>query len=213
MAYKLPELGYAYDALEPFIDARTMKIHHTKHHQAYIDKLNNAIRYHKRSQNKTPERLLISLKRVPKEIRDAVRNNAGGHVNHSFFWPLLRKNIKPKAEILKAIKKEFGNFETFKGKFSESALKLFGSGWTWFVLSDNGLEILNTQNQDNPLSEGKIPILGLDIWEHAYYIKYQNKRADYIEAFFHIINWEQVNKNYNQAMKKIYNGKLKNEQN
>jgi len=211
MIHKLPGLGYEYNALEPFIDAKTMKIHHTKHHQGYVDKLTKAIKYHKRSQNKTAERLLIGLKRVPKEIRESVRNNAGGHVNHSFFWHLLKKDIKINREIEKAIKKQFGNFESFKDKFTESAIKLFGSGWTWLVLNEDKLEILNTQNQDNPLTDGKIPILGLDIWEHAYYLKYQNKRADYIEAFFNIINWNQVNNNYLEALKKQFNGKLKNE--
>ena len=201
MKHKLPKLEFKYDALEPFIDTKTMKIHHTKHHQAYIDKLNAAITKHKRLQKHSPEKLLTN-NRLPKQDRDLIRNNAGGHINHTFFWSLLRKNTPPHGEIYQAINKEFGNFQTFENKFKEAALKLFGSGWTWLALNKNKkLEILNTKNQDNPITKRKIPLLGLDIWEHAYYLKYQNKKPDYIEAFFSIINWDQVNENYLNALK------------
>jgi len=206
MKHKLPKLGYAYNALEPFIDEKTMKIHHTKHHQAYIDKLNTALSAYPKLKEKQIERLIITLNRVPKKIRTAVKNNAGGHLNHSFFWLLLKKNTKPKARILKEINKTFGNFDNFKQKFTQSSLTLFGSGWTWLILSPNNkLKITTTPNQDNPLTNSEIPILALDLWEHAYYLKYKNKRTDYIDAFFNVINWNQVNKNYQDALGKLSN--------
>ena len=205
MKHKLPKLGYAYNALEPFIDEKTMKIHHTKHHQAYIDKLNTALSAYPKLKEKQIERLIITLNRVPKKIRTAVKNNAGGHLNHSFFWLLLKKNTKPKARILKEINKTFGNFDNFKQKFTQSSLTLFGSGWTWLILSPNNkLKITTTPNQDNPLTNSEIPILALDLWEHAYYLKYKNKRTDYIDAFFNVINWNQVNKNYQDAQPLIW---------
>jgi len=200
--FTLPLLPYEYNALEPFIDEKTMKIHHTKHHQAYIDKLNAAIAKYKILQKKTAEKLLVN-NRLPQDVKFAIRNNAGGYINHSFFWPLLKKNTQPKKEISKAINKSFGNFEKFKAEFTEAALKLFGSGWTWLVYNPKTkeLEITSTPNQENPIAKSKIPILTIDLWEHAYYLKYQNKRPEYVENFFKIINWEQVEKNYLGAVK------------
>jgi len=198
---KLPKLTYEYNALEPFIDAKTMKIHHTKHHQAYIDKLNNVLKKYKRLQNRPMEKLLIN-NRLPKSDRNLIRNNAGGHLNHTFFWKLLKKGTHPKGEILKAIKNKFSNFDKFKAEFTEASMKLFGSGWTWLILNEKKeLEILTTPNQENPISQGKIALLSLDLWEHAYYLKYKNKRLDYIDSFFNIINWNQVNQNYLEAIK------------
>jgi len=195
MTHKLPSLHYSYDSLEPFIDAKTMEIHHTKHHKTYVDKLNTALEKHPELQDKAVEELLENLSEIPEDIRKAVRNHGGGHWNHSFFWRLLKKDSPCQGEILERIENSFGSFEEFKKKFSGTALNLFGSGWAWLVLNNGDLEIITTSNQDCPISEEKIPILGLDVWEHAYYLKYQNKRADYIEAFFHVINWEEVEKN------------------
>lgn len=199
MPYILPELGYSFDALEPFIDAKTMEIHHGKHHKGYVDKLNAALEGHEDLQKKTVEELITDLNSVPEDIKAAVRNNAGGHANHSFFWPLLKKDVEPNGEILEAIDKKFGSFDEFKDKFKEAALTQFGSGWAWLVLSNTELEIVKTGNQDSPLSEGKTPILGIDVWEHAYYLKYQNRRPDYVDAFFNVINWDKVNENFLKA--------------
>jgi Fe-Mn family superoxide dismutase len=200
MKHELPELGYEYDALEPFIDAKTMEIHHKKHHQAYIDKLNAALEKHSEICEDIFE-LLKDTSKIPEDIRQAVINNGGGHVNHSFFWKILAKDKKFSGKIKEEIEKEFGNFDNFKIKFKESALGRFGSGWTWLVLNkDKKLEIISTGNQDSPLSIGFIPVLGLDVWEHAYYLKYQNRRADYVDAFWNVINWEQVDKNYADAL-------------
>ena len=196
MKHELPKLGYAYNALEPFIDTKTMEIHHTKHHQAYIDKLNAALEKHKDLQNKDADDLLKDLNKISEEIRTAVRNHGGGHSNHSFFWKLLKKNVKSSGEVAKAVEKTFGSYEEFKKKFTEAALGRFGSGWAWLVLNKGKLEIMSTANQDSPLSEGKVPVLGLDVWEHAYYLKHMSNRAAYIEDFFKVINWEQVNKNF-----------------
>lgn len=193
MAHTLPNLSYAYDALEPFFDAKTMEIHHTKHHQTYIDKLNAALEGHAALQDKSAEALVKSLDTVPESIRTAVRNHGGGHANHSFFWPLLKKGVAPTGDILDTINGRFGSFETFKSEFANAATLLFGSGWTWLVWDGGGLEIMTTPNQDSPLTQGKAPVLGIDVWEHAYYLKYQNRRPDYIRAFFEVINWDQVN--------------------
>lgn len=201
MKHILPILPYAYNALEPYIDEQTMKLHHTKHHQAYVDKLNLALEQYIQLQKKPVEELIKNINKIPEEIRTQVRNNGGGHLNHSFFWPLLKKNVKISGEIEKAIRKKFGSYEKFKEEFSKSALALFGSGWTWFVLKNNKLEIINTQNQNSPLSENMIPLLTIDVWEHAYYLKYQNRRIEYIEAFFNIINWNKVNENYLKLLK------------
>ena len=196
MKHELPKLHYKYDALEPYIDAKTMEIHYTKHHQAYIDKLNIALEKYLELEKKKVEELLKNINSVPEDIRTAVKNHGGGHFNHSLFWELLKKDVKFEGNIVEAIEKGFGNFEEFKKKFSEAAMNRFGSGWAWLVLNNSKLEVYSTANQDSPLIEGKIPILGLDVWEHAYYLKYQNRRAEYIEAFFNIINWKKVNELY-----------------
>lgn len=193
MAHTLPKLDYAYDALEPFIDAKTMEIHHTKHHQTYIDKLNAALEGHSALQDQSAEALVKSLDTVPESIRTAVRNHGGGHANHSFFWLLLKKGVAPTGDILDTINSRFGSFETFKGEFASAATLLFGSGWAWLVWDGGRLEIMTTPNQDSPLTQGKTPLLGIDVWEHAYYLKYQNRRPEYVQAFFEVINWDQVN--------------------
>jgi Fe-Mn family superoxide dismutase len=199
MTHLLPELPYAYDALEPYIDEQTMRTHHTKHHQTYIDKLNAGLSSHEELQKASVEELLRNLNAVPENIRAAVRNHGGGHANHSFFWPLLKKGVGFGAEVAEAIKSKFGDYDSFKEKFSSVAALLFGSGWTWLVWGPDEMEIITTPNQDSPLSLGKTPILGLDVWEHAYYLKYQNRRPEYINAFFNVINWEQVNENFKVA--------------
>lgn len=194
--HKLSPLPYKYDALEPFIDAKTMEIHHGKHHQTYVDKLNSALEGQTALQGKKVEGLLMNLNSVPEKIRQAVINHGGGHFNHSFFWPMLKKGTKYKGDVAKAIDKTFGSFDKFKEAFTASATTLFGSGWAWLVLNNGKLEIIQTKNQDSPISLGKKPVLGLDVWEHAYYLKYQNRRAEYIEAFFNIVNWDRVNENF-----------------
>lgn len=196
MTHKLEPLPYAYDALEPYFDETTMRIHHTRHHQTYIDKLNAALEGHGDLQDKTAEELVKDLGAVPEAIHTAVRNHGGGHANHSFFWPLLKKGGTFGGKVADAVNDRFGSFDAFKAEFSSSAALLFGSGWTWLVVGAGGLEIVTTANQDSPLSLGKHPVLGLDVWEHAYYLKYQNRRPEYIEAFFNVINWEQVNAHY-----------------
>src|SRR3989344_7942229 len=186
MTFKLPDLGYSYNALEPYIDEQTMRIHHTKHHQSYIDKLNDALKNYPELQNKSAEELIKDLNKIPEAIRTQVRNHGGGHVNHSMFWKLLKKDIKIGKEFLKIIEKNFGSFEKFKEMFSKSANSLFGSGWCWLVLNEGKLEIVKTANQDNPISEGKIPIFGIDLWEHAYWLKHYNRKDEYIEAFYNV---------------------------
>ena len=195
--HELPKLPYLYDALEPYIDAKTMEIHHTKHHQTYVNKLNEALDKHSELHNKNLEDLLRNLSSAPEDIHNAVKNHGGGHINHSFFWPLLKKDAGlPNGEIAELLNKTFGGYDQFKEKFSNAAASVFGSGWAWLVLNNATLEIVTTPNQDSPLSQGKKPILGIDVWEHAYYLKYQNRRPEYISAFFSVINWEQVAKNY-----------------
>ena len=193
MTHTLPELGYDYDALEPYIDAETMKIHHTRHHQTYVDKLNAALQGHDDLAGRSAEELISDLDKIPESIRAAVRNHGGGHANHSFFWQLLKKDSQPYGAVLEAIERDFGGYDSFKSEFSDKAALLFGSGWTWVIVEDCKLSITTTPNQDSPLSQGKKPVLGLDVWEHAYYLKYQNRRPEYISAFFDIINWEKVN--------------------
>ncbi|UCE56332.1 MAG: superoxide dismutase [Desulfobacterales bacterium] len=199
MKHSLPALPYAYDALEPFFDAKTMEIHHTKHHQTYVDKLNAALEGHENFQKLDLEDLLKDLNAVPENIRTAVRNHGGGHANHSFWWPILRKEVTYRGDIASAINSKFGGYDEFKEKFSTAAALLFGSGWTWLVWSNGELEIMTTPNQDSPLSQGKTPLLGIDVWEHAYYLKYQNRRPDYIAAYFNVINWEQVDEYFKAA--------------
>jgi superoxide dismutase, Fe-Mn family len=206
MVYELPSLGYGFDALEPFIDAKTMEIHHDKHHAAYVKKLNDALEGHEELQDKPIAELIKNINSVSDEIRTAVKNNGGGHLNHSFFWLLLKKGTKPEGEIVAAIARDFESFDAFKEQFTRAAMGQFGSGWAWLVVNpDNGnhLEIFSTLNQDSPLSNGMIPILCIDIWEHAYYLKYQNKRDEYVANFFNVINWEQVNKNFLDAPRAV----------
>ena len=199
--FKLPQLPYDYNALEPHIDEQTMRIHHTKHHQTYVDKLNAALEPHKELHNKSVEELLTNLAGVPDAIRTAVRNHGGGHLNHSFFWPLMITDApSPEGEIVSAIEKKFGSFDKFKEAFNTAAAGHFGSGWAWLVINQGQLEIMTTPNQDNPLSQHRTPVIGIDLWEHAYYLKYQNKRPDYITAWWNVVNWEQVGRNFKSAM-------------
>ncbi len=196
MAYSLPELPYSYDALEPYIDAKTMEIHHTKHHNAYITNVNKALESHTELAAKSGEELITDLNSVPDSIRFAVQNNGGGYVNHSMFWQIMKKDVPFASEVADAINSELGGIEKFKDAFAKAAATRFGSGWAWLVIDGGKLEIMSTANQDSPLSVGKKPVLGLDVWEHAYYLHYQNRRPDYIQAFFNIINWEKVNEFY-----------------
>ena len=189
----LPELGYKYDALEPFIDAKTVEIHYTKHHQAYVDKLNLALEKHPELFDKEVNELIGDLNAVPEDIRTAVRNHGGGHSNHSFFWKILAKGKEFDGKIKKQMEKDFGSFDKFKEAFKNAALGLFGSGWAWLIWNGEKLDIMTTANQDSPISAGKKYVLGLDVWEHAYYLKFQSKRADYIDAFFNVINWDEAN--------------------
>jgi Fe-Mn family superoxide dismutase len=205
MAYELPKLPYAYNALEPHIDSRTMEIHHTKHHQAYITNVNNAIKGKPDLEKKSVEDLISNLNAVPEDIRTAVRNNGGGHANHSFFWKIMGPNAggEPKGKLADDIKSTFGSFDQLKEKFSATGVGRFGSGWAWLIKNKSGkLEIVSTANQDSPLmgkavsgAEGT-PILGIDVWEHAYYLNYQNRRPDYIKAWWNVVNWDAVAKNY-----------------
>ncbi len=200
MEHILPVLPYSFNALEPYIDAETMEIHYTKHHQAYITNLNAAITGHDQLATMSVEQLVSHLIEVPEDIRTIVRNHGGGHVNHSFFWEILKKDVAPAGSVLNAINKQFGTFEAFKKAFANAAVKHFGSGWAWLVVADGNLEIVSTPNQDNPLSSGKKPVLGVDVWEHAYYLRYKNRRPEYIDAFFKVINWDKVNDHYVSAL-------------
>jgi Fe-Mn family superoxide dismutase len=192
--FELPELGYSFDALEPYIDAKTMEIHHDKHHATYVEKLNAALKDQTDLQDKSIEEILSGIDSVPEDIRTAVRNNGGGHHNHTLFWESIKPGgaKEPEGDTLKKIKDAFGSFDDFKTKVTEAGVGRFGSGWAWLVSNNGKLEVYSTANQDSPLMEGKIPILGLDVWEHAYYLKYQNKRPDYIEAWWNIVNWSVV---------------------
>ena len=195
MTHELPALPYSHDALEPHIDSRTMEIHHGKHHNAYINNLNNALADYADLQSKSVEALLQDLSTVPVSIRTAVRNNGGGHLNHSLFWPSMSPNTGgvPSGELATAIDAAFGDFDAFKAEFSQAAATRFGSGWAWLSLSANGaLTVSSTANQDNPVSEGLTPLLGLDVWEHAYYLNYQNRRPDYVSAWWNVVNWNEV---------------------
>ncbi|RIW29216.1 superoxide dismutase [Bacillus salacetis] len=201
--FTLPELPYGFGALEPHIDQRTMEIHHGKHHQAYVDKLNAALEGNEDLQSKSLEELLSNLESVPENIRAAVRNNGGGHLNHSLFWNVIapaKESNEPAGNLKEAIEKAFGSLDSFKKEFAQAAATRFGSGWAWLVVNANGeLKVTSTLNQDNPVMDGGTAILGLDVWEHAYYLNYQNRRPDYIESFFNIINWDAVAKNYEAA--------------
>ncbi len=199
MAHQLPPLPYKYNALEPFIDEQTMRIHHDKHHQAYVDKLNDALQGHPDLEKIPVEKLLSNLAKVPENMRMAIRNHGGGHANHTFFWTLLRKGVKPKGKIVDDIIATWGSMEKFQAEFTLAALSRFGSGWAWLVLSKGKLLIMSTPNQDSPVSEGLVPLLTIDVWEHAYYLKYQNRRNEYLNAFFSVINWDKVNELYEAA--------------
>lgn len=202
MAHELPKLPYGYDALEPHIDARTMEIHYTKHHQTYINNLNAALEKHPDLQGKSVEDLLKNLNAIPEDIRTAVRNNGGGHLNHTMFWLMMSPNGggEPQGELARVINSAFGGFANFKDQFSKAAAGRFGSGWAWLCVEKGGkLTITSTPNQDNPISDGLKSVLGLDVWEHAYYLKYQNRRADYITAWWNVVNWDQIAKNYASA--------------
>jgi Fe-Mn family superoxide dismutase len=194
--YTLPKLPYPYDALEPHIDAKTMEIHHTKHHQTYIDKLNAALEGHQNLFTENVEDLMRNFSKVPKEIQTPVRNHGGGHANHSFFWPILSPDGggEPAGKVADAIKDAFGSFKEFREKFNTAAANHFGSGWAWLIMKAGKLDVISLPNQDSPLTDGNTPILGLDVWEHAYYLKYQNRRPEYIEAFWNVVNWDEVNK-------------------
>jgi Fe-Mn family superoxide dismutase len=198
-AFALPPLGYAFDALEPHIDAQTMQIHHDKHHAAYVTNLNKVVASEASLAGKSVEDLVRNLASVPEGVRTAVRNQGGGHINHSLFWQLLKKNegAKPQGELAKAIDKKFGSFTNFQQEFTKAATGVFGSGWAWLTLDPGKeLRIESTPNQDTPLSVGRTPLLGIDVWEHAYYLKYQNKRPDYITAFYNVISWDFVGERY-----------------
>ena len=203
MTYTLPDLPYAYDALEPHIDELTMKLHHDKHHNTYVTNLNAAIEKHPELGEQTIEELVTNLNDVPEDIRMAVRNNGGGHANHAFFWEIMGPNGggEPTGAIKGAIESAFGSYDNFKDQFLAAATGRFGSGWAWLVDNKGKLEIMSTPNQDSPLTEGKTPLLGIDVWEHAYYKKYSNVRPDYVKAFFNVINWDEVNNRYKAVQK------------
>tara|TARA_Y100000310_G_scaffold285184_1_gene308478 strand:- start:7723 stop:8337 length:615 start_codon:yes stop_codon:yes gene_type:complete len=201
MTHELPQLPYDYDSLEPHIDKETMRIHHSKHHQTYVDKLNKALEGQEELQDKPVEDLLKNIDSVSEKIRTAVKNHGGGHFNHSFFWNVMKKDVQISGEILEAINRDFESYDNFVELFKQSAVSQFGSGWAWLVLNpqENKLEIMQTHDQESPISQNKIPLLVVDVWEHAYYLKYQNKRPEYVDAFMNVINWEKVNDNYLKA--------------
>jgi Fe-Mn family superoxide dismutase len=206
MAHELPSLPYAYNALEPFIDEKTMHLHHDMHHGAYVKNLNAALEKHPNLQSKRPEDLLRDLNAVPEDIRAAVRNNGGGHVNHTMFWKIMKPKGggDPTGEIGRALSKAFGPFQEFQQKFNDAGLKQFGSGWVWVAGNAKGeLQIVTTPNQDNPISQGLYPVFGNDVWEHAYYLKYNNRRGEYLEAWWNVVNWEEINQRY-AAFKSVH---------
>jgi superoxide dismutase, Fe-Mn family len=204
MAYTLPPLPYPTNALEPHIDAKTMEIHHTKHHQAYINNVNKALEGKADLASKSVEDLIANLNAVPEDIRNVVRNNGGGHANHSLFWTVIgpKAGGAPTGKVAEAINQAFGSFDAFKEKFAQAATTRFGSGWAWLSLTKDGkVEVSSTANQDSPIMEGKTPLLGIDVWEHAYYLNYQNRRPDYIAAFWNVVNWQEVEKRFTAAKK------------
>ncbi|GAB4239917.1 MAG: superoxide dismutase [Deltaproteobacteria bacterium] len=201
MTHNLPPLPYAFDALEPYIDAKTMEIHHDKHHAAYVTNLNKALEGHPALQDLSIEALLAGIGKVPEAVRTAVRNNGGGHLNHSLFWKVMKKGGggEPSGELARAIAGAFGNFADFKKTFAQAAMSRFGSGWAWLLIRGGKLVVESTANQDNPVLDGGKAIFGLDVWEHAYYLKYQNRRAEYIEAWWNVVDWAQVADNFARA--------------
>ncbi len=202
MAFELPPLPYDYTALEPYIDEQTMHLHHDKHHQTYVTNLNNALQGQSQFENLAIEDLVRRINEVPESIRTAVRNNGGGHANHSMFWQIMKPNGggEPSGALAQAITQTFGSFDQFKAAFNDAGTKRFGSGWAWLVLTSSGqLAVTSTANQDSPLMEGQFPIMGNDVWEHAYYLKYQNRRADYLNAWWNVVNWDEIARRYEQA--------------
>ncbi len=201
MAHTLPTLPYAFTALEPHIDARTMELHFTKHHQAYVDNLNKALDKHPELHEKSVEELVADLDMIPEDIRSVVRNHGGGHLNHSFFWQVMAPatGASPQGELAKAIDQSFQSFDAFKEQFAAAGVSRFGSGWAWLVVDGKNLSVMTTPNQDNPITEGKTPILGVDVWEHAYYLHYQNRRADYVKAWWNVVNWSEVERRFTDA--------------
>jgi Fe-Mn family superoxide dismutase len=201
MAYTLPPLPYPADALEPYIDKMTMEIHHGRHHKAYVDNVNKALEGHPDLGNKPIERLLREINSVPQNIRQAVINNGGGHANHSMFWQIMgpKAGGKPSGPLADAINQAFGDFGAFQNQIKQAGLGRFGSGWAWLALADGKLQVISTANQDSPYMQGQVPILGVDVWEHAYYLKYQNKRADYLDAWWNVVNWNAVAQRYSEA--------------
>jgi superoxide dismutase, Fe-Mn family len=198
MAFELPKLPYAYDALEPYIDARTMEIHHTKHHNTYITKLNEALEKHAGLNDKSLDSLLSDLNAIPEDIRGAVRNHGGGTWNHNMFWEIMGPNAggTPSGNLAAALESNFGSFDAFKSEFEKAATTLFGSGWAWLVKRGGGLAVVTTPNQDNPLSQGMTPVMGIDVWEHAYYLHYQNRRPEYVSNWWNVVNWEAVSERF-----------------
>jgi len=203
MTYELMPLGYEYDALEPYIDKETMEVHYSKHHQGYVNKLNATLEKHPELAEKKVEELLRDLNSIPEDIKTGVINNGGGVFNHNFFFSTLKKDVEPNGELVEEIKKKFGSFEEFKNLFTKAAATVFGSGWAWLIYNKEKkeLEVFHSKNQESPISFNLVPIIGIDVWEHAYYLKYQNKRPDYIEAFFHVIDWEKANELFAEAKK------------
>jgi len=201
MTYKLPDLPYAYDALEPYIDEETMKLHHDKHHNTYVENANKALEGHEDLQDLSIEELMAKLNEVPEDIRTAVRNNGGGHANHSLFWEVLspKGGGEPTGELADAINSAFGSFDEFKTELETAATGQFGSGWGWLVVDNGDLKVTSTPNQDSPYTDGQTPIFGVDVWEHAYYLNYQNVRADYVKAIWNIVNWDEVARRYEEA--------------
>lgn len=201
MTYKLPDLPYAYDALEPYIDEETMKLHHDKHHNTYVENANKALEGHEDLQDLSIEELMAKLNEVPEDIRTAVRNNGGGHANHSLFWEVLspKGGGEPTGELADAINSAFGSFDQFKTELETAATGQFGSGWGWLVVDNGDLKVTSTPNQDSPYTDGQTPIFGVDVWEHAYYLKYQNKRPEYLSAIWNVVNWDKVNELYQAA--------------
>ena len=202
MAYELPPLPYDYSALEPYIDTQTMQLHHDKHHQAYVTALNNALKDQAQFASLSLEELMRRINEVPESIRTVVRNNGGGHVNHSMFWQIMKPNGggEPTGALASAIQSTFGSFDAFKTAFNDAGVKRFGSGWAWLILDSSGkLQITSTANQDSPFTDGNYPVMGNDVWEHAYYLKYQNRRPDYLNAWWNVVNWDEISRRYQQG--------------